>query len=255
VSRDPDWLVPGWRAPGVGALMTTRRGGCSAAPFDSMNLQHGGGDAAEAVVRNRARFGAATGAAPVYLRQVHGTRVVRLGRADAAPDAAVHEADASISTEPGIACAILVADCLPVLFTAPAARGVGATHAGWRGLAAGVLEASVEALCNAAGCAPGELQAWLGPSIGSARFQVGGDVLAAFGAAPAGDPRFVPEQPGRWLADLPGLARARLQAIGVVAVSGGGWCTVAEPLRFFSYRRDRVTGRMAAAVWIEPGGG
>ena len=265
----PDWLVADWQAPGVGALMTTRRGGYSAAPSDTMNLQQGGGDSAAAVARNRALLAEAIGATPVYLRQVHGVQVVRLTAADARAAAAIHEADASVTTEPGVACAIQVADCLPVLFAAPGARGVGAAHAGWRGLAAGVLEGTVAALCEAAACAPADLQAWLGASIGPQRFQVGADVLAAFGVEPserveggtalsdpadsAAVPRFVLECPGKWLANLPLLARDRLRAVGVESVTGGHWCTAADPSRFFSFRRDRVTGRMLAAVWIERG--
>ncbi|MEO7007710.1 MAG: peptidoglycan editing factor PgeF [Caldimonas sp.] len=265
----PDWLVADWQAPGVGGLMTTRHGGYSAVPFDTMNLQQGGGDSAAAVARNRALLAEAIVATPVYLRQVHGVQVAHLTAADARADAAIHEADASVTTEPGIACAIQVADCLPVLFAAPGVRGVGAAHAGWRGLAAGVLEATVAALCEAAACAPADLQAWLGASIGPQRFQVGADVLAAFGVEPsaclesgaaqaghvagAAVPRFIPERPGKWLANLPLLALDRLRAAGVESVSGGHWCTAAEPSRFFSYRRDRITGRMVAAVWIERG--
>lgn len=253
VSLDPDWLVPAWSAAGIGALMTTRRGGFSAAPYASMNLQQGGGDAPEAVARNRALLAAAIGATPVFLTQTHGTRVVRLTMADATADAPTRAADASFTTEPGVACAVQVADCLPVLFAAPGGRAVGAAHAGWRGLAAGVLEATVGALCEAGGCAPAELQAWLGASIGPARFQVGVDVLEAFGsdARAAAAPRFTPEQPGKWLADLPLLAIERLRAAGVGSVGGGGWCTASDPSRFFSFRRDRVTGRMAAVVWID----
>ncbi|HEX7439161.1 MAG TPA: peptidoglycan editing factor PgeF, partial [Caldimonas sp.] len=176
-----------------------------------------------------------------------------IGAADAARGAPIHAADASVTTEPGVACAVQVADCLPVLFAAPGGRAVGAAHAGWRGLAAGVLEATVGALCEAGDCAPDELQAWLGASIGPARFQVGADVLEAFGsdARAAAAPRFTPEQPGKWLADLALLATERLRAAGVAWVGGGGWCTVSDPSRFFSFRRDRVTGRMAAVVWID----
>jgi YfiH family protein len=268
------WLAPDWPVRGVGALMTTRGGGFSAGPYASMNLQAGGGDADAAVQRNRERLAQAAGAAPVYLRQVHGRRVVRIGANDTEPTAKLHEADAAFTTQPGVACTVLVADCLPVLLAAPEGRAVGAAHAGWRGLAAGVLEASVEAICGAARCAPADLQAWLGASIGPERFQVGIDVLEAFGH-PAVEPapgcvtpydtaasgssdaahparRFVPEREGKWLADLPGLARDRLAALGVSAIGGGRWCTVTESSRFFSYRRDRVTGRMAAAVWIRP---
>jgi YfiH family protein len=164
----------------------------------------------------------------------------------------VQSADASFTIEPGIVCAVQVADCLPVLFAAPAARGVAAAHAGWRGLAGGVLEAGIGALCAAARCEPGELQAWLGACIGPRRFEVGSDVLEAFGADPLGEsPAFVPFKPGKWHADLPLLASERLRAAGVRAISGGDWCTVEAPSRFFSFRRDGVTGRMAAAVWIE----
>jgi len=246
----PDWLVPDWAAAGVGAVMTTRRGGFSAPPFDSMNLRGGLGDDAQAVERNQALFAGSIGAAPVYLNQVHGAAVVRVGAADARPDVLRHEADASVCTEPGVACAVQVADCLPVLFAAPG--GVAAAHAGWRGLAAGVLEAALRALCDAARCEPVQVQAWLGPCIGPRRFEVGADVLRAFGAPEnASDTaRFRPgAAPGKWLANLPQLARDRLHAQGVRAISGGGWCTVEEASRFFSFRRDRVTGRMVAAVW------
>ena len=248
--RPLEWLVPDWQAPGVGALMTTRAGGVSAAPFDSLNLRAAVGDDAVVVAHNQRLVAQAIGATPVYLNQVHGREVVRLTAADARPDAAIHTADASITTEPGIACAAQVADCLPVLFAAPGARAVGAAHAGWRGLALGVLEATLHRVCEAAGCEPREVQAWLGACIGPTRFEVGPDVLAAFEATP-GSARFRPHGPGKWLADLPGLARDRLRAAGVDDVSGGSWCTVSAPSRFFSFRRDRVTGRMAALVWIE----
>ncbi len=246
----PDWLRPDWRAAGVGGLMTTRRGGFSAAPFDSMNLRDGLGDEALAVRRNQQLLRETTGATPVYLNQVHGARVVRLSAADCAPDAAVHEADASLTTVAGIACTVQVADCLPVLFAAPG--GVAGAHAGWRGLAGGVLENAVLALCDAAGCAPAELHAWLGACIGPTRFEVGADVLEAFGQrGDAADPlRFKPHAAGKWLANLPLLARDRLAALRVGAVSGGGWCTVEDASRFFSFRRDRVTGRMVAAIWL-----
>jgi YfiH family protein len=193
----------------------------------------------------------------VFLQQVHGAAVVRLWHADAHAPAALRAADAAVTTEAGIACTVMVADCLPVLFAAVGGRGVGAAHAGWRGLAAGVLENTVAALCDATQCTPSQLQAWLGPCIGPRQFEVGADVLQAFGIAPdraAECRRFVAAAPGKWLADLPGLARDRLQACGVGAVSGGRWCTVEDGSRFFSFRRDRITGRMAAAVWRHPGG-
>ena len=246
-----DWLLPQWCAEGVGAVMTTRAGGVSGAPFDTMNIRFEVGDDATAVLHNRALLAEASGAAPVYLNQVHGAVVVRLDQRDRLTGAARHTADASFTAEPGIACTAQVADCLPVLFAAPAGRAVGAAHAGWRGLSLGVLEATVQQLCDAAHCEPAELQVWLGACIGPTRFEVGADVLQAFGADPrASDPaRFVPNKPGKWLANLPQLARDRLHAAGVRAISGGEWCTVNEPSRFFSYRRDGVTGRMVAAVW------
>jgi polyphenol oxidase len=240
----PEWQVDAR----IGVLMTTRAGGVSAAPFDSLNLGRSAGDDRAAVDENRRRFEAALGVPTRYLSQVHGTRVARLTHAVTAPG----EADAAITTEPGLACTMMVADCLPVLFAAPEARGVGAAHAGWRGLAGGVLEATVSALCGAAACEPRELSAWLGPCIGPRQFEVGAEVLEAFG--PAAAQRFVerprPDGARRWLADLPCLARDRLRAAGVRQLSGGTWCTVEDPSRFFSFRRDRITGRMAAAVWI-----
>ena len=251
--RDPDWLVPEWQASGVGALMTTRAGGISLAPFESLNLRDAVGDDPLAVAHNQRVVEEAIGATPVYLNQVHGCGVVRLTGADLRAEAAVHDADGSITTEPDIACAIQVADCLPMLFAAPGARAVGAAHAGWRGLAAGVVEATLHALCEAASCAPSEVRTWLGPCIGPTQFEVGPDVLEAFRATPD-SPRFRPRGPGKWLADLPNLARDRLLAAGVTQISGGRWCTVSEPSRFFSFRRDRITGRMGAFIWIEPAG-
>ncbi len=246
----PDWLVPHWDAMGVGALMSTRRGGFSAAPYDSMNLRGGIGDDPQAVRRNQRLFAESIGATPVYLSQVHGAAVVRLTAADTAHHAPLHDADAGVTTDLGLACAVQVADCLPVLFAAPG--GVAAAHAGWRGLAAGVLEATLRSLCEAARCEPAQVQAWLGPCIGPRQFEVGPDVLRAFGASEdASDPsRFKPgATPGKWLANLPLLARDRLQARGVRAITGGAWCTVEDASRFFSFRRDHITGRMVAAVW------
>lgn len=240
----PEWSVD----PRIGALMTTRLGGVSAPPFDSLNLGRSAGDERGAVDENRRRFEAALGVPTRYLSQVHGVRVARLTHLDTDPC----EADAAITAEPGLACTVMVADCLPVLFAAPAARGVGAAHAGWRGLAAGVLEATVRSLCEAAACEPGALSAWLGPCIGPRQFEVGADVQGAFGPATAAHFTARPKPDGspRWLADLPALARERLRAAGVKQLSGGTWCTVEDRLRFFSYRRDRITGRMAAAIWI-----
>ncbi len=244
-----DWLVPGWQAQRVGGVMTTRRGGISRSPFYSLNLRAQVGDDDAAVAHNRQLLARATGTVPVYLNQVHGARVVTLSAADAAPGAPVHTADASVTTAFGIACTVQVADCLPVLLAAPG--GVGAAHAGWRGLASGVLDATLHALCEAASCQPAEVQAWLGACIGPQRFEVGADVLQAFGAnTDVPDlQRFAPHTPGKWLANLPQLARDRLTQLGVGSISGGTWCTVEDASRFFSFRRDRITGRMAAAVW------
>lgn len=247
------WLDAEGLPAEVEGAMSTRAGGVSAGPFAGLNLGDRVGDDAQAVAQNRRRFAQAIGAQPVFLEQVHGTRVVRLDHASA-DAAAPWRADASLTTLPGVACTVLVADCLPVLFAAPAGRGVAAAHAGWRGLAGGVLEATLHALCDAAGCTPQEVSAWLGACIGARRFEVGADVVQAFGAGP-GSPastRFAERTGfnGKWLADLPGLARDRLRAAGVRTVAGGTWCTFEEASRFYSFRRDRVTGRMGAAIWI-----
>lgn len=241
--------------PEVGGLMSTRRGGVSRAPFDSLNLRPAGlrGDAvddAASIHENQRRFaGWLEGAQPLYLDQVHGSAVVRLTRADLARGLGHPQADASVTTERGIACTVLVADCLPVLLAAPGGRGVGAAHAGWRGLAGGVVEATLGVLCETAGCAPEEVSAWLGACIGPNAFEVGEDVRQAFG--PAAEPLFHPGvAQGKWLADLAGLARQRLETAGVSRIAGGQWCTHSEPARFFSFRRDRLTGRHAAAIWI-----
>jgi len=243
-------LMPRWPAgAGVGALMSTRAGGVSGGPWRSLNLGDAVGDEPIAVAENRRRFEAALGVPAVYLRQVHGAHVVRLVAADTRRGEAI-EADAAVTTVAGLACAVQVADCLPVLFAAPDGRGVGAAHAGWRGLAGGVLEATVTVLCAAAACEPQSLVAWLGPCIGPRQFEVGAEVVAAFGDSPHFVPRPRADGSMRWLADLPALARDRLQAAGVVQISGGAWCTVEDASRFFSFRRDGVTGRMAAAVWL-----
>ena len=249
------WLRPRWAAAAqVGALMSTRAGGVSVAPWDSLNLGIAVGDDPAAVAENRRRFVAQAGAEPLWLRQVHGCTVLRAEAALLGGEPP--EADAAWTDEPGIACTVQVADCMPVLFAAPGGRAVGAAHAGWRGLAGGVLEATLRAVCEAAHCAPAELAVWLGPCIGPRQFEVGADVLRAFGQDPAdADPRrfvarAVSQGSRRWLADLPGLARDRLLRAGGPQVSDGAACTVEERSRFFSFRRDGVTGRMAAAVWI-----
>jgi hypothetical protein len=256
----PGALRPDWPAPaGITALMSGRQGGVSRLPFDSLNLRPAslGGedmDSPEAVHENQLRFVAALGAQPVWLNQVHGAEVLRLTRDHLHPGAPLPQADASVCTEPGIACAVLVADCLPVLLCSADGRAVGAAHAGWRGLAAGVIDRTVAALCDAAGCEAGQVLAWLGPCIGERAFEVGADVLSAFGAEPsAPDPALFRPSPRadgslRWRANLVLLARRRLATLGVNQVSGGGWCTVEDASRFFSFRRDGRTGRMAAAI-------
>lgn len=241
----------------VGAAMTTRQGGVSAAPWHTLNLGLAVGDAAEAVAENRRRHAQALGVPPVWLRQVHGTQVLRWRAGDAwQPEA---PADAVWTTERGVACTVLVADCLPVLLALRDGSAVAAAHAGWRGLAAGVLQASVRALCEGSGARPHEVLAWLGPCIGAQAFEVGAEVLTAFGRSTehqgqGQDPSCFVWQPRadgspRWRADLQGLAREALAAAGVTAIGADSVCTVADASRFFSFRRDGVTGRMAASIW------
>ena len=250
------WIVPDWPLPaGVHAVCTTREGGMSAGPYASLNLGDHVGDAAEAVVANRRIFAAALQARPVFMQQVHGSGVAHLS--SATPDGV--QADACVATDAGVACTIMVADCLPVLFATADGKAVAAAHAGWRGLAGsggeGVLEAACRALWTASGAGATDTLAWLGPCIGPRAFEVGPEVKAAFEATDPGcGPLFAPRGSGKWLADLPGLARRRLHALGVERIHGndGGtaWCTVANPSRFFSHRRDRgVSGRFAAAIW------
>ncbi|RZI81996.1 MAG: peptidoglycan editing factor PgeF [Rubrivivax sp.] len=239
----------------LGAAMPSRP------PYDSFNLGNHVGDDPADVARQRQALATAMGAHPVWLKQVHGNRLLRLTRDKALSDLDESPADGVYTTELGLVCAIMVADCLPILLAAPEARGVAALHAGWRGLAGagdmggrGVVETGVAALCEATACDPGDLQVWLGPCIGPGAFEVGADVLIGFGLDPSAEhPRFVRQPGGRWLADLPGLAIDRLKAQGVSRVEGGTWCTVSEPSRFFSFRRDGITGRQAACIWLEGG--
>lgn len=247
-----DWLVPRWPAAAhVRAFVTTRNGGVSRAPYASLNLGLGGADATArddpaSVAENRRRVARHLPAPPCWLRQVHGREVATLSRAPVAAPVA----DAAVTRARGVPLAVLVADCLPILLADRAGRAIGIAHAGWRGLAAGVLEATVAALA----CAAQDVVAWLGPAIGPDAFEVGRDVLDAF-VAP--DPRsaasFRPLRTGKWLADLPALARRRLRACGVTDVHGGAWCTVRETQRFYSYRRDGETGRMAGFIWLDHG--
>jgi YfiH family protein len=251
-------LVPDWPAPPtVRALCSTRAGGVSVGAYESLNLGAHVGDRAEAVAENRARLQQALGAQPLFLEQVHGTGLIEIG----AGMTEGRQADACSTVQPRIACTVMVADCLPVLLCDAGGTRVAAAHAGWRGLAAGVLERACEAFRPPAptGRAQDAIKtiAWLGPCIGPRVFEVGGEVKAAFEAHSADAARcFRPAATeGKWLADLAALARQRLHAVGIEQVYGNdgseAWCTVANPSRFFSHRRDGgVSGRFAACVWL-----
>jgi hypothetical protein len=238
----PDWIVPDWPAPkGVSALITTRAGGVSTGRFASFNLGLRAGDDPQAVAANRTRLGALLPQPPHWLRQVHGSVVVEADALGGEP-----EADAAIARRPGTVCAVLVADCIPVLLADRAGTMVGIAHAGWRGLACGVIENTVRAMTETGR----ELIAYLGPGIGPAAFEVGEDVREAFLARDAGAAAaFKPHAAGKWLADLYLLARQSLRRSGVAEVHGGTLCTFSDAQRFFSYRRERTTGRMAALIW------
>ncbi|HEU0224239.1 MAG TPA: peptidoglycan editing factor PgeF [Steroidobacteraceae bacterium] len=239
-----EFIEPDWPAPAsVRAAVTTRMGGVSAGRYASLNLATHVGDDPAAVAENRRRLRAALTLPdePAWLTQVHGRDVAML------PGPMPASADAAVTFGQGTVCAVLVADCLPVLLAGRRGDRVGIAHAGWRGLAAGVIEATVAAL--AAG--PGELLAWLGPCIGPQAFEVGPEVRDAFVARDAAAAQdFGSSRAGKFLADLPSLARRRLKACGVSEIHGGGLCTHADPARFFSYRRDGETGRMAALIWL-----
>lgn len=229
------------------ALQTTRRGGVSAGPYASLNLGDRVGDEAAAVAANRERLALAARlpAEPAWLQQVHGAHVVTLPAADRA-----RCADAAVARTPGQVCAVLTADCLPVLLCADDGTEVAAAHGGWRGLAAGVLQACVAQMQTpAAG-----MMAWLGPAIGPRAFEVGAEVREAFVSADAASAQAFSdgERPGKFFADLYALARRCLALAGVTRVYGGGFCTYSERERFFSYRRDGECGRMASLIWIKP---
>lgn len=238
-----DWLRPDWPAPArVHACVTTRSGGVSLAPFDTFNLAEHVDDDPDAVARNRRRLEQRLGCRPAWLSQVHSTLAIP------ADPQRLQVADASWSATTGIACVVLTADCLPVLFCDRAGSRVAAAHAGWRGLAGGMLENTVRAL-DVPG---GELLAWLGPAIGPAAFEVGAEVREAFVAVhPQAAAAFRPSaNAGRFMGDLYQLARIRLAACGVTAIYGGGFCTFSDP-RFYSYRRTARTGRFASLVWVD----
>jgi polyphenol oxidase len=265
---DADWPAP----PGVRAFTTLRYGaGASSPPFDTFNFGNrdaADGDDPAVVERNRIELVARAGlpSTPHWLRQVHGTAVVRFdaegvvdshattsqgidptGRdAGAADDVPV--ADAAVTSHPGVVLAILTADCLPVVFAAEDGHEIAAAHAGWPGLSSGMLEATVAAMRTL----PERLMAWIGPAAGPTRYEVGVDVRERFLAHDArADTAFVPTRPGHWFVDLPAIARMRLAQVGVRGVYGGDLCTISDPQRFFSHRRDARTGRMATIAWLE----
>jgi YfiH family protein len=235
-----------WPAPAnVGTWQTTRPGGVSNGSWQSLNLGAHVGDRPEAVVRNRELLAQDAGlpAEPRWLDQVHGTRILQIDRGEAG------SADGAVTSTPGVVLAIMTADCLPVLLATKDGRRIGVAHAGWRGLAAGVLGAAVAAF----ECAPSRLLAWLGPAIGQSAFEVGPEVRAAFMARDAASAEyFIPNARGRWQADLDGLARRQLRLGGVAEIHGRPQCTFSEPARFFSHRREAPCGRMATLIWMKP---
>lgn len=264
-----DWIIPDWPAPArVRSLITTRHGGVSVAPYASLNLGDHVGDDPLAVAENRARLRVSLPAAPRWLNQVHGTAVIDAADAGLPPTPV---ADAAFVRYPGIVCAVMTADCLPVLLCDRSGSAVAVVHAGWRGLQAGVLERTVATL----GLPGRQVLAYLGPAIGPQAFEVGDDVRTAFvGAREAAAAAFKPlpdlerpagggyrnqqsrcsadgfGMPAKWLADIILLARQALASVGVDAIYGGGYCTLRQESRFFSYRRDGVTGRMASLIWL-----
>lgn len=240
------WIVPDWPAPAtVRAGTTTRQGGVSEAPYDSLNLGNHVGDDPQAVATNRGLLKQhhSLPAEPLWLKQVHGVEVVDAGCVHGFP-----EADASFTRHSGIVCAVMTADCLPVLLCDQGGSVVGIAHAGWRGLVAGVIEATVLQM----GVSASKLMAWLGPAIGPAVFEVGDEVRDQFLVVDAQAAKaFKPSQQGHWLADLYQLANLRLANLGVEQIYGGHWCTFSDHARFYSYRRDDITGRMASLIWLD----
>ncbi len=248
-----DWIIPDWPAPGnVKALFTTRNGGVSGdanRSYASLNLADHVNDDLTDVARNRSLLREHLPQMPKWLKQVHGTLPVWVENVTAPP-----ESDAALCRQQGMVCAVMVADCLPVFLCDAAGKTVGIVHAGWRGLAGGIIEQSVAEM-RLAQLGNSELMAWLGPAIGSEHFEVGEEVYATFvkhdekaaqAFMPKGD-----QHEKKWLADIFALARQRLAAIGVTKVYGGGVCTFSDPVRFYSYRRDGETGRMGALIWLE----
>ncbi len=237
----PDWPAPSW----VRACTTTRWGGGSCSPFNGLNLAGHVGDTDKAVSANRTLLKNYLGlpAEPVWLRQIHGTVIINAGNTPAH-----QEGDGSFTTKPGVVCAVLTADCLPVLLCDKRGARVALAHAGWRGLCAGVIESAVRALDSPGG----DLLAWLGPAIGPRVFEVGPEVREAFLAQDAAASEgFTASPSGRWLADIYQLARRRLTGLGVHSIYGGGFCTFTDAASFYSYRRDGATGRMASLIWLD----
>ena len=247
MSLPREWLVPDWDAPArVRAFVTTRAGGVSSGEFASMNLGGGGGDDPAHVARNRLIVQQQLPAMPRWMKQVHGTDVADL---DVLGESQVPVADAAVASKPGRVGVVLTADCMPLFLADEAGGRVAVTHAGWRGMAAGVIERTVEAM----GSKPSGVVAWMGPAIGPGAFEVGPEVREAFVAAdPDAHDAFRTHRPGKFMADLYALARRRLASAGVTRVHGGGLCTYTDPQRFFSYRRAQKSGRMGAFIWIEP---
>ncbi|MBI3373994.1 MAG: peptidoglycan editing factor PgeF [Betaproteobacteria bacterium] len=241
---EPDLIVPDWPAPAcVRSFVTTRSGGVSTGRYASLNLGTRGGDDAAAVRENRARVRELLPAEPRWMHQVHGTQVI-----DATSAPAELVADAAVATARRVVCTVLTADCMPVLIADAAGRAVGIAHAGWRGLACGIIESTLDALGGGAD----ERIAWLGPAIGPQAYEVGDEVRAAFLARDrAAESAFRAARPGHWMLDLYAVARQRLAARGVRRVFGGNFCTYRERERFFSFRRDGASGRMASMIWLE----
>ena len=247
--------MPQWPAPkSVKSLVSTRKGGVSQPPFDALNLGDHVGDKATDVLANRTIFTHELAAEPLWLKQTHST-VVSTPQSRLSEQGGEIAADASVTNITDEVLAIMTADCLPVLFTNSSGTVVGAAHAGWRGLCAGVLENTITELLNLSDDKnPANLMAWLGPAIGPEEFEVGQDVVSAFtdSRMPIHADSFmsIPSRPGKYLANIYQLARGRIEACGVQSISGGGYCTVRDQERFFSYRRDGQTGRFASAIWI-----
>lgn len=238
----PEIITPDWPAPpGVKALQTTRTGGVSLPPYDSLNLGDHVGDNPAAVEQNRQQLSRFMPSEPVWLKQVHGVEVIRAEVAGCHP-----QADACVTERKNAVCVVMTADCLPVLLCDDAASVVGAAHAGWRGLAGGVLEATIAAM----GRSPSNLMAWLGPAIGPRAFEVGAEVRDIFLAHDLlSDAAFKPHHE-KFLADLNLLARQRLEALGITRIFGGTECTYNDSRRYYSYRRDGTTGRMGSFIWL-----